>query len=250
MAEVWSVVKRKRPSQSSSDVTGLTHGYPPCLTRNTAAMRLFVKILLILTIAQLPRTVFVRAEANNAVCGCSPPTYTFLLDFTLFCPPIDINRNPGIQSLSCLISPFGAPTTDLVPVLITHVDVLELDQSNNVLVQSRIDGDFLSGETFSYTSILNNTEEIDSTEEIPRALQMNLNAKNEAGVTLINVFVITFSNQCGAVPVFESTSSVQSAGWAVFVSLVRIVEPASRHLYKWRHSAFCSRAPFCCKDMY
>jgi hypothetical protein len=222
MADAFSVVVGKRPAKvfldqiKSPQCTMLNK----CRISNSSLSWHTVRIiLLLLTIMSGRRTALARAQDDNTVCGCSPPTYTFLLDFNLFCPPIEIDRNPGIQSLSCLISPFGAPTTDLAPVVVTHVDVLELDQSNNVLEQSRIEGDFFSEDSFSYASILNNTAEIDDAEQIPRALQLILNARNEAGVTLINIFVITFSNQCGAVPVFETSTSEQSAGWAIFVSI-------------------------------
>lgn len=222
MANARSVVKRIRPAQSSLEQKYLEHctSYPSCRRRNSTLLWLTARVMIVLlTVAPFRRAAFVKADEENTVCGCSPPTYTFLLNFTLFCPPIDIDRNPGIESLECLIRPLGAPTTDLVPVVVTSVDVFELDQSRNVLQQTPIDGPFLSGESFSYASILNDRSEIDSTEQIPRALQVILYARNEEGVNLVNVFTITFSNQCGAVPVFETSTSVQSAGWAILVSL-------------------------------
>ena len=150
----------------------------------------------------------------DEICGCSPSNYSIVLDFSLFCPPVEVGRGNGIGEISCLISPLGAPSSDLEPVRLLNVDILELDQNNNVLTQERIDGGFVSGDTIVYTSILGRDVDL-AVEQIPRAFQMNLNGVNADGVALINVFVITFTNECGLLPVLDPG---ESAGWAVFVS--------------------------------
>lgn len=152
---------------------------------------------------------------NDDVCGCSSAAYTFLLDFGLTCPPANIRTGTGsgVSRVSCLISPFGAPTTKLNPISIDSVSVLELDQSNNVLVEERIGGGFNDGDSFSYQSIIN--RDVTTIQNIPKALQLNLSGRNEDGVMLMNVFVITFTNECGVTPVLEVG---ESAGWVRFVS--------------------------------
>lgn len=150
---------------------------------------------------------------DNDVCGCSPSTYTFILDFSLSCPPTNITTGSGVASVSCLINPFGAPTNKLAPVVIDSVNILELDQVNNVLAEERIDGDLVDGDSFSYASIINNPEGITSIRQIPKALQLNLHGKNEDGVMLMNVFIVTFSNECGVFPVIQQG---ESAGWVIF----------------------------------
>ena len=150
----------------------------------------------------------------DEICGCSPSNYSIVLDFSLFCPPVEVGRGNGIGEISCIISPLGAPSSDLEPVRLLNIDILELDQNNNVLTQERIDGGFVNGDTIVYTSILGRDVEL-AVEQIPRAFQMNLNGVNADGVALINVFVITFTNECGILPVLDPG---ESAGWAVFVS--------------------------------
>jgi len=147
------------------------------------------------------------------VCGCSSSTYTFVLDFGLSCSPQNITTGSGVSSVSCLISPFGAPTTNLDPVIIDSISIIELDQFNNVIVETRINGEFLNGDSFSYSSILNNPDDITSSRQIPKSLQLNLNGKNKEGIMLINVFVLQFSNECGIYPIIQNGESV---GWSVF----------------------------------
>jgi len=164
---------------------------------------------------------------DDDVCGCSPPTYTFVLDFSLSCPPVNITTDTGsgVASASCLISPFGAPTNKLAPVVVDSVSILELDQINSVLVEERIDGELFDGDSFSYSSIINNPDDITGIRQIPKALQLNLNGKNEDGIMLMNVFIVTFSNECGVFPVIQEG---ESAGWAIFVSLYLLRRPKAR----------------------
>jgi hypothetical protein len=155
-----------------------------------------------------------RLTANDDVCGCSASTYVFVLDFDLSCPPTNISLGSGVQSVSCLISPFGAPTTKIAPIVLDSVSILELDQNNNVLVEERMNGELVNGDSFSYSSIVNDRE-VTSIQNIPSVLQLNLSGRNEDGVMLMNVFFIRFSNECGVTPVIQEG---ESAGWAIFVS--------------------------------
>lgn len=158
--------------------------------------------------------------STDGVCTCSPPTYTFILDLSLTCPPTNITTGSGVTSVTCLVSPFGAPTTDLAPVVINSIGIIELDQTNSVLVEERRDKVLLDGATFSYSSIINNPEEVDGVQKIPKALQLNLSGRNKDGVMLMSILIIVFSNECGVLPVIHDG---QSAGWVVFVSFVLIV---------------------------
>jgi hypothetical protein len=154
-------------------------------------------------------------EIGVDVCGCSPLTFQFSLDFTLTCPPTNISTGATVSKTSCIVSPFGAPTTNLAPTVVESISILELDQSNNVLVEERIDGDLLNGEPFNYTSVLANAEFITNSQQLPKALQMNLNGRNQEGVVLLNVFIISYTNRCGYFPVVQNSGSI---GWVVFVS--------------------------------
>ena len=152
---------------------------------------------------------------DDSICGCSASTYAFSLDFALSCPPTNITTGQGISSVSCLISPFGAPTNKLAPVVVDSVSIIELDQFNSVLVEERIDGELVDGDSFEYSSIINNQEKMMSIQNIPKALQLTLRGRNEDGVILMNVFVITFTNECGVTPLIQAG---ESAGWTIFVS--------------------------------
>jgi hypothetical protein len=149
------------------------------------------------------------------ICGCNPATYNFTLDFTGTCPPIDIPDNEGILGTSCLISPFGNPdTTDFVPVLVNEIEIQELGQNVNPVFMETIEGEFRQGDSLIYTSITDDINNIVSSQDIPRVLELNIIGLNALGESLINVFLITFTNECNAYPVFREGVS---AGWAVFV---------------------------------
>lgn len=150
------------------------------------------------------------------LCACSPSYYEFTLNFDLFCPPVNITENDAVDDTSCVITPFSSTNvTDLVPVVVESIDILELGQGLRVLVQENIAGTFVDGDTFNYTSLTATSGEIEDTADVPRGLQINIVASNKFNEPLINVFILTFTNNCGAYPVIQEG---QSAGWTVFVS--------------------------------
>lgn len=136
--------------------------------------------------------VTVRSSKGQTIgedlCSCAPSTYEFTLDFSLFCPPVNVTVNSAIQATSCLVSPFGNPQVeDLVPVAVQSIDILELGQDLRVLVQESIDGNFGDGGTFQYVSIAANPNNVTGPVDIPRALQLNLLAVNANDEPIINV---------------------------------------------------------------
>lgn len=150
------------------------------------------------------------------ICACAPGQYEFELDFSLFCPPVNITLGDAIAETSCLVSPFETPeVSDLIPVVVTSIDVLELNQDLQISVQENIAGTFGDGDKFQYTSIAALPGEIVNPEDLPRAIQLNIIGVNQFDETIINVYLIVFSNNCGRYPVlFEG----QFAGWTRFVS--------------------------------
>lgn len=153
---------------------------------------------------------------GEEICACSPSYYEFTLDFELFCPPVNITENDAVDDTSCIVSPYTSTNvTDLVPVVVESIDVLELGQGLRVLAQENIVGTFVDGDTFNYTSLTANPEDILDTADIPRGIQINIVGSNQFDEPLINVFIVTFTNNCGAYPVIEQG---QSAGWTRFVS--------------------------------
>ena len=157
-------------------------------------------------------------EIGTDICFCAPNTYEFKLDFSLTCPPVNITLGDAVAATTCMVSPFGMPeVADLVPVKVTSIDVLELNQNLQVMVQENIEPKeaYLDGDTFSYVSYAAVPGQIVKPEDVPRAIQLNIIGSNAKGEQIINVYLITFTNACGAYPVlFEG----QWAGWTRFVS--------------------------------
>lgn len=153
---------------------------------------------------------------GEEICSCAPNTYEFTLDFSLFCPPVNITQGDAVAATTCMVAPFGDPEVeDLIPVNVQSIDILELGQDLEIVVQENIAGSFGDGDTFSYTSYAAEPGEIINPNDIPRAIQLNIVGINQFDQTIINVYLITFSNNCGAYPVlFEG----QYAGWTRFVS--------------------------------
>ena len=157
-------------------------------------------------------------EIGTEICACSPRSYEFTFDFSLTCPPVNITLGDGVEATSCLVSPFGALNiVDLVPVSVESIDILELGQNLRVVAQTDINDVFLDGDSFTYTSAVADPDSIEEIQQIPRALQINIVGTNEKGDEIINVFIVTFNNECGSYPLFEEG---EYAGWARFVSFV------------------------------
>jgi hypothetical protein len=153
---------------------------------------------------------------ETEVCSCAPSTYEFTLDFSLFCPPVNITLGDAVLATSCNVGPFGDPqVSDLIPIAVQSIGILELGQDLRVLNQENIEDNFGDGDTFEYTSVAANPNNIVDPADIPRALQLNLIGLNANDEPIINVYIITFSNNCGTYPVL---SEGQSAGWTRFVS--------------------------------
>ena len=161
-----------------------------------------------------------QQEIGAEICFCAPNTYEFELDFSLTCPPVNITLGDAVKATTCMVSPFGNPEiADLVPVRVTSIDVLELNQNLQVMVQESISPTtpYLDGDTFSYVSYAAIPGEIVNPEDLPRAIQLNIMGVNKFEQEIINVYLITFTNSCGAYPVLFGG---QWAGWTRFVSFL------------------------------
>lgn len=155
-------------------------------------------------------------EIGVDICSCAPGEYEFTLDFSLFCPPINITVGDAVAATTCTVGPFEDPSVaDLIPVAVQSIDILELNQNLDVAVQENIAGSFGDGDTFRYTSIAALPGEIIDPLDIPRAIQLTITGVNRFDQSILNVFLIQFTNNCGRYPVlFEG----QYAGWTRFVS--------------------------------
>ena len=173
-----------------------------------------------LTALALLFSLFAAANGQvigEEICSCAANTYEFTLDFSLFCPPVNITQGDAVAATSCMVSPFGSPdVVDLIPIAVQSIDVLELNQNLDIVVQENIPGSFGDGDKFRYTSFAANPDEIVDPNDIPRAIQLNIIGVNQFDEAILNVFLITFTNNCQAYPVlFEG----QYAGWTRFVSI-------------------------------
>lgn len=186
-----------------------------------ARMRMMAISQLLFTCAVLSSFFSGGATAQEAsadegpICACSPSQFTFTLDLSLTCPPVDVTRNDGILATFCQISPFGDANQnieDLTPVEVENINVLELGQNFQVLKQQNVTGVTLDGDMFDYQSVILEP----SIEEIPKVIQVNIFARNANDEPIVNFFAISFTNDCLTYPImFEG----ESAGWTHFTKL-------------------------------
>lgn len=151
------------------------------------------------------------------ICGCQPAAYTMEFDFGLVCDDGSIDDNRGVNETACLTAVRDRatlPGDSLVPLAVQNVQIFELDQSLQVVSQTVKPGSFMDGDSFTYTSILQ-TSGIDSSAALPRGLQIVTTGVNEEEESVVNTFIVTYTNDCGVFPVLEEG---QTAGWITFVS--------------------------------
>jgi hypothetical protein len=106
--------------------------------------------------------------------------------------------------------------TDFTPVRVTTIQILELNQDLRVIAQTPINGDFRSGDTFRYTSVIAQLDpsKVDPN-TIPKGFQITLAGKNQEEQDLVNFWLIIYDNNCGVFPVVLKGEQI---GWTVFVS--------------------------------
>ena len=174
-------------------------------------------VLLLFLVLSDRSTKVVAEDAEEEICACSPSQYTFTFNFALTCPPVNVTRNGGIEATFCQTSPFGDPSlniTDLTPVSVEYVAVVELGQDFEILAQSNLTngGSYFNGDMITYTSFMYDNR---SVTEFPKVVQLNTFGLNAAGQPIINFFALSYSNACDVYPVLTVGDS---AGWFEFVS--------------------------------
>ena len=120
-------------------------------------------------------------------------------------------ENGGIVDATCLVTGFDdVNVTDLIPVAVSSVQLIEIGESGAPAAVAQETGDFRDGSNITYTSI--------SFEGAvaPRAFQVRALGRNAAGEPLVLQWAVTYSNNCGVWPVLEVNDSI---GWTIFVSL-------------------------------
>lgn len=115
----------------------------------------------------------------------------------------------------CAVAPFQDDSvTDLVPVSVGSIDILELDANLVLLSQSSKFGTYQDGDSFDYESVSNNPDAVNAT-SYPRALQVSVIGNNAAGETLFFAGLMVFVTDCSVYPNLVEGSSI---GWIKFVS--------------------------------
>lgn len=146
------------------------------------------------------------------VCACSPGSYEITFDFNLFCPPTNITEGGGVEDISCLISPFGAPGgIDLEPVSVEQIDVLEFNDAQVLIAQDQIFGPFFNGDTTKY-----DVTSMEGVSDLLKKIQFNTYGTNAQGETVLNILSIVYTNDCENYPVLDEQ---QTAGWFRFTGL-------------------------------
>lgn len=150
--------------------------------------------------------------SGTELCACSPRVYELTFDFSLECEPINVDlESGGINDATCLVAGFdNINVTDLIPVAVSSVQLIEIGQDGGPAAVAQETGDFRDGDTVTYTSI--------SFEGAvaPRAFQVRALGRNDGGEPLVLTWAVTYSNNCGVFPVLQVNDSV---GWTIFVSV-------------------------------
>jgi len=151
------------------------------------------------------------------ICACQPDVYEFTINLEQTCGQMTIDQDdPGILETACVVNPSGQENvTDFVPVIVTEIQVVELDQNFDVIGNLRLNGQYTTGSKFNYTSITARPRELNAT-SIPAAIQLFLNGRNAAEEDLVNFYAIVYDNDCGVWPLLTAGDL---AGWTIFVSV-------------------------------
>jgi hypothetical protein len=158
-----------------------------------------------------------NAQIGTTVCICSPAMYTMTFNFSQTCANTAIT-GAGVASTDCAIAPFQDDNvTNLTPVSVGSIDILELDGDLVLFTQSSRFGTFANGESFAYTSVSSDPTMVNIT-SYPKALQVSVIGNNAAEKTLFFAGLVIYATDCTIYPVVNVGSTL---GWVKFVSLRR-----------------------------
>lgn len=157
-----------------------------------------------------------KAQVGVTLCACNPAVYTFELVFDAVCDDTNV-EGLGIENSDCFVSPAGIEQEieTFRPVSVTGVDILELDQTLVPFAFQPIRGAFRDGDTFTYTSVTATDPNL-PLERLPGGFQMNILGTNELDQDIQNVWIITFTNECGIFPIFTVGEQI---GWTRLVDI-------------------------------
>jgi hypothetical protein len=162
---------------------------------------------------------FVLGQIGINLCACQPATYTMTFNFTLRCEDNNVT-GPGIlPPPGCITEVRGQEVinqTELVPISVKSIQIYELDQNLQVVAQTYLEGNYLDGSSFTYTSIIaTQTDQLTST-SLPGGYQLSITGLNDQEQVVLQTYFIRYTNDCGIFPVLVEG---QTAGWTIFVSV-------------------------------
>ena len=158
-------------------------------------------ILWLVVVLGLARTT----EAINLLC-CSNATYTLTIDLSQTCRDTNVGGY-GIRDTTCfdtILPPFAPNSLTLERV--TKVDIFELTATGGIVGRETF-YDPIS-DVIEYNSVVNLTE------TRPNALQVTLTAATTEGVTVVQLWDITFERSC----IMPSLPPNSQIGWTGVVS--------------------------------
>jgi hypothetical protein len=156
-----------------------------------------------------------ESQTLGSKCACNPAAFEITLDFSLNCGDNIIPPNPGILSVDCSIAKFdGSVDGDLVPTVVTTVDILELDANLQISGSASEIGQFTNTTSFTYVSVNSVVGAINAT-NLPTALEVSAVGENAAGEQLFMIWLLTFTNDCNYYPPFQPGNQI---GWTIIVS--------------------------------
>jgi hypothetical protein len=97
-----------------------------------------------------------------------------------------------------------------------QISIFELDQNLDVIAQTAKTGAFLTGSTFTYTSIIATEPDMLNPNSLPRGIQLVFIGTNALNQAVVNTFAILYSNECGIFPLLKEG---EVAGWSILVSI-------------------------------
>ena len=177
------------PSQRPSQMPSLRPSNPPSLAPSNTPSSL--PSLSVAPSAQPTQDSLLNCSDpnNTGACVCTPLTYEFEIDPQLGCQ--DLSAEPGVVETACLVSPEENNVTDFVPVSFQSIQILEFNENLEVISQEAISGNFVEGDTFSYTStaLLNPPSTV-------KGIQVAVKGQNQQGQVIISNFLVTYTNEC------------------------------------------------------
>lgn len=154
---------------------------------------------------------------GTELCACNPAVYTFELLFDAdLCEFTNVD-GLGIQNSNSFCAPAGVDqdVENFAPIAISQIDILELDQTLVPFAFQPIRGSFRNGDTFTYTSVTATNPNLPDN-RLPGGFQMNIIGINELEQAIQNVWIITFTNECGIFPIFTEGEQI---GWTRLVDI-------------------------------